>query len=67
MNSLMSGIHYSNVYSYLSDDIAVNELSKFKSIILFGSNFKYNGNEKHFTFNLMLKAEKIGIEICQKA
>jgi glycosyltransferase involved in cell wall biosynthesis len=62
-DSLMSGIHYSNVYSSLSEDISVNEANDINSVILLGSNFNHNGNEKHFTFNSMLIAEKIGKEI----
>ena len=62
----MSGIHFSNSYLSLSDDISVNRYDDSKPITLIGSNYNFECSEKHFTFNLMLEAEKIGKLLCQK-
>ena len=65
-STIMSGIHFSNSYLSLSDDISVNRYDDSKPITLIGSNYNFECSEKHFTFNLMLEAEKIGKLLCQK-
>ncbi len=64
--SLMSGIHFYNTYSYLSSEVSVNEYSKSKLVTLISPGYKYNANARHFTYELMMVAEKIGQNLCQK-
>jgi hypothetical protein len=64
--SLMSGIHFYNTYSYLSGEVSVNEYNKSKLITLISPGYQFNASAKHFTYELMMLAEKIGQNLCQK-
>jgi hypothetical protein len=58
-DTLMSGIHFYNTYSYISDKIANNQFLEDKLITLIAPCYQYDAEAEHFTFDIMLKAEKI--------
>lgn len=56
--SLMSGIHFHNTYDYLSSDVSNNIVSD-KRVILVAPSYKFDVGAEHFTFQMMLTAERI--------
>ena len=66
IKSLMSGIHFYNTYQSLSNKISVNKYDEDKLVTLISPSYEFHSNASHFTFKLMLIAEKIGKSLCQR-
>lgn len=61
-SSLMSAIHFHNTYNYLSPEVSNNVVSD-KRIILLGPGYNFEVGAEHFTFQMMLIAEKVAREL----
>ena len=64
-DSLMSGIHFHNSYKSLSSLVSNNKIDD-RNIILIGPAYNFDVGAEHFTFQMMLIAEKIARELYEK-
>jgi len=61
-SSLMSAIHFHNTYSHLSPEVSNNIVNN-KRVVLVGPGYKFKVGAEHFTFQMMLIAEKVAKEL----
>lgn len=64
-SSLMSGIHFYNSYKSLSPFVSNNKVEN-KRIILLGPGYNFDVGAEHFTFHMMLIAEKVAKGLYEK-
>ena len=61
----MSGIHFHNTYKSLSSLVSNNKVDD-RNIILIGPAYNFDVGAEHFTFQMMLIAEKVAGELYEK-
>lgn len=61
-DSLISGIHFHNTYKSLSPHVSNNKVDN-RSIILIGPGYNFDVGAEHFTFQMMLIAEKVAKDL----